>query len=78
MAGAVALTSRHPLADGGELIVVVDDESGVERLITAEQRVARVYAAHGMWPHARVNLFVFETLQPLIDQLRRRRTSRIT
>jgi hypothetical protein len=71
MAGAVALTSRHPLADGGELIVVVDDESGVERLITAEQRVAQVYAAHGVWPHRRVNLFVFETLQPLIDQLRR-------
>ncbi len=71
MAGAVALTSRHPLAEGGELLVVVDDDSGVERLITAEQRVARVYAAHGMWPHRRVNLFVFETLQPLIDQLRR-------
>jgi hypothetical protein len=71
MADAVALTSRHPLAHGGELIVVVDDEGGVERLITAEQRVARVYAAHGRWPHSRVNLFVFETLQPLIDQLRR-------
>jgi hypothetical protein len=71
MAGAVALTSRHPLAEGGELIVVVDDEISVERLITAEQRVARVYAAYGRWPHSRVNLFVFETLQPLIDQLRR-------
>ncbi len=71
MVAAQVLTSKHPLANDGELIVVVDDDTGAARLVTAEQRVARVYAAHGQWPHKRVNLFIFETLQPLIDQLKR-------
>lgn len=71
MAGAAAHISRHPLDSGGELIAIADKEGGVDRLVAAEQCVARGFAAHCGWPHRRVNLFVFETLQPLIDQLQR-------
>ncbi|MGB0087544.1 MAG: hypothetical protein WBP94_19480 [Rhodomicrobiaceae bacterium] len=71
MAGAAAHISRHPLDGGGELISIADEEGGVDRLVAAEQRVARGFAAHCGWPHRRVNLFVFETLQPLIERLQR-------
>jgi hypothetical protein len=67
---AVAHESRHQL-DAGELLVIADDVNGVERLIAAEKKVANGFARSCGWPHRRVNLFVFETLQPLVEQLQR-------
>jgi hypothetical protein len=71
MPGAGAHVSRHPLAGGGELNTVADETDGIDRLVAAEQDVARGFASHCGWPHSRVNLFIFEDLQPLIGQLQR-------
>jgi hypothetical protein len=71
MIGANAYVSRHPLDGNSELIAVADDTNGASRLIAVERSVARRFASHDRWPHRRVNLFIFENLQPLIDQLQR-------
>lgn len=71
MTGEKAHVARYPLEGGSELIAVTDDPDGARPVIMAELRVARGFARTGSWPHHRVNLFIFETLQPLIDQLQR-------
>jgi hypothetical protein len=62
--------SRHQL-DAGELSVVADGGTGIERLIAAEKSVAKEFARSCGWPHKRVNLFVYGTLQPLAEQIQR-------
>lgn len=67
--GSSAHVSRHSLTDGSELIVIEDEANCGERLVTAEQTIARRFAAYGIWPHRCVNIFVFENLRPLIEKL---------
>jgi hypothetical protein len=68
MIEAIEHVSRHHLS-GGELQVVADAEKGVEALIEAEKRVTSGFLQHGGWPHKRVNLFVFQSLQPLMERM---------
>lgn len=63
--------SRCQLVAGSELIIIEDEADGGERLVAAEQKVARGFAAFGKWPHQKVNLVVSGTFQPLIKQLAR-------
>jgi hypothetical protein len=72
MIGAIEHVSRHQVS-GGELQVVADAEKGVEELVEAEKRVASGFLRHGGWPHKRVNLYVFQSLQPLAERLLRLR-----
>jgi hypothetical protein len=69
MIEAIEHVSRHCLS-GGELQVVADAEKGVDALIEAEKRVTHGFLQHGGWPHKRVNLFVFQSLQPLMERMR--------
>lgn len=69
MAGNSAHVSLYPLTGGSKLIVVEDEEKCAEHLAAAEQSIAQNFSNFGQWPHQRVNLFVFENLQPLIEKL---------
>jgi hypothetical protein len=68
MAGAIEHVSRHRI-NGAELQVIADARKGVEWLIEVEKKVVSGFMLHGGWPHRRINLFVFETLQPLVERL---------
>ena len=52
------------------LQVMADTRRNLSRLIGEEQSVIRHYARLGVWPHKRVNMFVFEDLQPLVSQIK--------
>lgn len=69
MIGAFEHVSRH-WVNGGELQVVADAEKGVDELVEAEKRVSLGFLRHGVWPHKRVNLYVFQSLRPLAERLR--------
>ena len=47
-----------------------DLQRDLDRLIREEQSVIRHYIKLGNWPHKRVNMFVFENLQPLVAQIK--------
>jgi hypothetical protein len=70
MDGTIEHVSRRRI-DGVELQVIADAPEEIESLIEAEEKVARGFLRHGGWPCRRINMFVFESLQPLIDRLRR-------
>lgn len=70
MAGSIEHVSRHRL-NGAELQVISDSGKENNDLIEAEKNVVRRFMLFGGWPHRRVNLFVFETLAPVVEHLRR-------
>ncbi len=64
MSNAIEHFSRHRVGDT-TLQVMADTRRNLSGLIEEEQSVIRHYARLGVWPHKRVNMFVFEDLQPL-------------
>lgn len=69
MGEAIEHVSRHRI-NGAELQVIADAPDGIQSLIVVEEKVVRGFLQHGGWPHRRINLFVFKSLQPLIERLR--------
>jgi hypothetical protein len=69
MVRAVPHVIRHRL-DDTKLQVIADSEAGLEAFAAIEKSVMRSFRRHGGWPHKQVNLFVFETLRPLVDRIR--------
>ncbi len=69
MARANPHVLRHRL-DDTKLQVIADSASGLEAFASIEKKVMRAFKRHGGWPHRQVNLFVFETLRPLVEQIR--------
>lgn len=69
MSNAIEHFSRHRVGDT-TLQVMADTRRNLSRLIEEEQSVIRHYARLGVWPHKRVNMFVFEDLQPLVAQIK--------
>lgn len=67
MVGAGGHLLRRQI-NGAELQVIADAPEDVLRLIGVEEKVVRGFQRNGGC-HRRINLFVFESLQPLIDQL---------
>lgn len=56
--------------DDTKLQMIADSAAGLEALTAIEKTVMRGFRRHGGWPHQQVNLFVFETLRPLVEQIR--------
>jgi hypothetical protein len=69
MARAVPHVLRHRSAST-KLQVVSDTATGLEAFAAIEKKVMRGFERQGTWPHEQVNLFVFETLQPLAAKIR--------
>ncbi len=69
MASAVPHVLRQRSAST-KLQVVSDSAAGLEAFAAIEKKVMRGFERQGTWPHKQVNLFVFETLQPLAAKIR--------
>ena len=69
MARAVPQVLRHR-STSTKLQVVCDSSTGLEAFAAIEKKVIGGFERHGHWPHKQVNLFVFETLQPLVEQIK--------
>jgi hypothetical protein len=69
MARAVPQVLRHR-STSTKLQVVCDSAAGLEEFAAIERKVIGGFERHGFWPHKQVNLFVFETLQPLVEQIK--------
>jgi hypothetical protein len=69
MARAVPQVLRHK-PTSTKLQVVCDTATGLEDFAAIEKKVIGGFERHGHWPHKQVNLFVFETLQPLVEQIK--------
>ena len=69
MARAVPQVLRHK-STSTKLQVVCDTATGLEDFAAIEKKVIGCFERHGHWPHKQVNLFVFETLQPLVEQIK--------
>ena len=68
MSDAVRHFSRHDI-DGVRLQVIADTEDGLDRIIAGERAVISEFRRHVDWPCKWLNLFVFDDLDPLIDQI---------
>jgi hypothetical protein len=53
-----------------KLQVVCDSTTGLETFVDIEKRVIAAFERRAYWPHKLVHLFVFETLQPLVEQIK--------
>lgn len=69
MSNAIEHFSRYRV-ENTTLQVMADLQRDLDRLIREEQSVIRHYIKLGNWPHKRVNMFVFENLQPLVAQIK--------
>jgi hypothetical protein len=69
MARAVPQILRHS-STSTKLQVVCDSATGLEDFAAIERRVIAGFERKGCWPHKLVHLFVFETLQPLVEQIK--------
>jgi hypothetical protein len=69
MSNAIEHFSRHRVGDT-TLQVMADTQRNLSGLIEEEQSVIRHYTRLGVWPHKRVNMFIFEDLQPLVAQIK--------
>jgi hypothetical protein len=69
MARANPQVVRHR-PTGTKLQVVCDSATGLEEFASIERRVIAGFERKGGWPHKLVHLFVFETLQPLVEQIK--------
>jgi hypothetical protein len=69
MARAVPQVLRHR-STSTKLQVVCDSAIGLEDFAAIERRVIAGFERKGVWPHKIVHLFVFETLQPLVEQIK--------
>lgn len=69
MARAVPQVLRHR-SPSTKLQVLCDSATGLEDFAAIEKKVIGVFERYGSWPHKQVNLFVFETLQPLVEQIK--------
>lgn len=69
MARSVPQVLRHR-STSTKLQVVCDSATGLEDFAAIERKVIGGFERRGSWPHQQVNLFVFETLQPLVEQIK--------
>jgi hypothetical protein len=69
MARAVPQVLQHR-STSTKLQVVCDSAAGLEAFASIEKKVIAGFERKGGWPHKQVHLFVFETLQPLVEQIK--------
>jgi hypothetical protein len=69
MARAVPQVLGHR-STSTKLQVVCDSTTGLDAFVDIEKRVIAAFERRAYWPHQLVHLFVFETLQPLVEQIK--------